>query len=66
MLRLFSINKLKQTLSINRLNSKSISISSVRFNLQDEWKILAEKQLKGKPVDSLSFTTSEVFSKHLT
>ena len=57
MLRLFSINKLKQTLSINRLNSKSISISSVRFNLQDEWKILAEKQLKGKPVDSLSFTT---------
>ena len=57
MLRSFASNQIRYAL----LNSKSFSnSSSVRSSLHDEWKKLAEKQLKGKPVDSLIYNTSEV------
>ena len=58
MLRSFASNQLRHAV----LNSKSFSNSAlIRSGLQDEWKKLAEKQLKGKSVDSLNYTTSEVF-----
>lgn len=37
----------------------SFSRSSPVFNLNDEWKKLAEKKLKGQPVESLTWETSE-------
>ncbi len=58
MFRSLALNQRRQTI----LNLKSFSNSTlIRSHLHDEWKKLAEKQLKGKSVDSLICNTSEVF-----
>ena len=41
-------------------SSKSFSCTRINTNLKKEWESLAQKQLKGKPLDSLDWQTSEV------
>ena len=55
--RSFASNQIRHALLTSKYFSNS---SSIRSSLPDEWKKLAEKQLKGKPVDSLIYNTSEV------
>lgn len=60
MLRSFTSNQLKQ--SFFKLNSKQFSCTSIVNNLYNDWEKLAQKQLKDKPVDSLTWQTFEVKS----
>lgn len=58
MLRSFTSNQLKKSLSI--IGSKPFATSAACNGLNEEWKKLAQKQLKDKPVDSLGWNTPEV------
>ena len=62
----FSSNQLKQVgrlLLASSGNKSSFSHSTKLFNLNEEWKKMAEKKLKGKSVDTLTWETSEVKTK---
>jgi hypothetical protein len=59
MLRSFAINKLKK-FGINQLGARAFTVSTCSRNLEEEWKKLAQVQLKGKAPDSLWSSTPEV------
>jgi hypothetical protein len=40
--------------------AKAFSCTKLTSNLKKEWETLAQKQLKGAPLDSLNWHTSEV------
>ena len=65
MLRL-NRNQLRQVgkLVLDPLNyqAKSFSCTKITANLKKEWETLAQKQLKGAPLDSLNWNTSEVIN----
>ena len=61
MLRSFSSNQIKKFGALLLANdARAISTSIVRNDLYDDWKKLAEKQLKGKNPDNLISDTPEV------
>lgn len=60
MLRSFSSNQIKRFGSYF-IDCKQFSKATVNLSLNDDWKKLAEKQLKGKSVDGLVWKTPEVF-----
>ena len=45
---------------IKTLNSQIPRCASTGASLESEWKKIAQKQLKEKPVESLTFKTAEV------
>ena len=60
MYKSFSSNQLKHIGRFVTSNNRAFSRTTVFNNLEEEWKKLAEKKLKGQPIDSLTWQTSEV------
>lgn len=59
MYKSFSSNQLKHIGRFVTSNNRAFSRTTVFNNLEEEWKKLAEKKLKGQPIDSLTWQTSE-------
>ena len=62
MYKSFSSNHLKQASRVATISKNLFSNSCPRLKINDEWKKLAEKQLKGKSPESLIWHTPEVLN----
>lgn len=64
MIRSFSSNQFKNFTKLCLTNNcRSIATTTTRNDLYDDWKKLAEKQMKGKNPDKLINETAEVIKR---